>query len=162
MTSDPITHRKPWRALLGFLVLCFAIAGVSGLVTATSVHDWYPTLRKPSFNPPDQVFGPVWSILYAMIAVSGWMVWGHGPVARQRAMPVYVVQLCLNFAWSLLFFGAHLIGVALIDILALLAAIVATGVSFARVDRGAAWLLLPYAAWVAFASVLNAAIWRLN
>jgi len=147
--------------LAGFLALSFAIAGTGAAVTATSVGDWYQALAKPAFNPPDRVFGPVWTVLYAMIAVAGWRIWRLRG-AREPALLAWAVQLGLNLGWSFLFFGARLIGAALIEIVALLAAIVVTARLFWRIDRGAALLLAPYGAWVAYATLLNAALWRLN
>jgi tryptophan-rich sensory protein len=147
----------------GFVALCLAVSLIGGLVTAESVGSWYRTLQKPSFNPPDWVFAPVWTLLYLLIAVAGWRVWrARGFAAARHAWAAYAVQLALNLAWSLLFFGGRTIGTALVDILLLLAAICANAVLFWRIDRLAGWLLAPYAAWVAFASVLNFALWRLN
>jgi tryptophan-rich sensory protein len=142
------------------------VAAVGGAVTATSVGSWYPTLAKPAFNPPDWLFAPVWTTLYLMIAFAGWRVWRlrgwTGPRGLDPAMLAWALQLALNLCWSFVFFGARMIGAALVEIAVLFVAIVATGWSFWRVDRLAAWLLLPYAAWVGFAAVLNAALWRLN
>jgi len=152
--------------LAGFLALCFAVAGAGGAITATSVGDWYQALAKPAFNPPDWVFGPVWTLLYALIAVAGWRVWRVRGWTRNGALSAellaWSVQLGLNLCWSFVFFGARLIGAALIEIVVLLAAIAVTARLFQRVDRVAAWLLAPYAVWVAFATLLNAALWRLN
>lgn len=149
--------------LVFFLALNFTIASLGGLVTGTSVNFWYATLAKPPFNPPNEVFAPVWTILYVCIAVAGWRVWrAAGFKDGKGAFAFYWAQLALNLAWSFLFFGAHAITLALIDIMALFIAIVVTIVRFLPVDRTAAWLLLPYAAWVGFATALNAAIWRLN
>jgi len=161
--------RRRLRDALGlaaFLALSFAVAGAGGAITATSVGDWYPTLAKPAFNPPDWLFGPVWTLLYAMIAVAGWRVWRlrgwttNGTLNAE--LLAWALQLGLNLCWSFVFFGARMIGAALIEILVLLAAIGVTIALFRRVDRLAAWLLAPYAAWVAFAALLNAALWRLN
>ena len=152
--------------LAGFLALCLAVAGAGGAITATSVGGWYQGLAKPWFNPPDWVFGPVWTLLYAMIALAGWRIWRlRGWSAQGRIEPallVWALQLGLNLCWSFVFFGARLIGAALLEIVVLLAAIVVTLRLFARIERLAAWLLVPYAAWVAFAALLNAALWRLN
>jgi len=150
-------------SLLAFLALCFAVAAAGGAVTATSVHGWYQALAKPAFNPPDWLFAPVWSVLYALIALAGWRLWRRRELPDARAaLQLYAVQLALNLCWSLLFFGARLPGAALAEIVTLLAAIGATMALAARVERAAAWLLAPYAAWTAFAAVLNAAIWYLN
>lgn len=150
-------------AACGFLVLCLGIGAVAGAATAHNVATWYPTLAKPSFNPPNWVFAPVWTTLYTLIAISGWRVWRRrGLSGAAPEFAAYGAQLALNLAWSFLFFGLHLIGVALVDILVLLAAIVVNAALFARIERAAAWLLVPYAAWVAFASLLNFELWRLN
>jgi len=150
-------------SLVWFVVLCLAVAAAGGAVTATSVTSWYAGLQKPPFNPPNAVFGPVWTVLYLMMAVAGHRLWqARGHAARGRALSLWFVQLAVNCAWSFLFFGAHRPGLALIDIGALLGLIVASIVVFARIDRLAAWLFAPYLAWVSFATVLNAAIWYLN
>lgn len=150
-------------ALAGFVALCLAVAAAGGAVTATSVKTWYVTLAKPPFNPPDWVFGPVWTTLYLMMAVAAWRVWRlrEAPGARP-ALGAWAVQLTLNLCWSFVFFGARAIGAAFAEILVLLVAILATGWLFWRVERLAGALLVPYAAWVAFASVLNFTLWRLN
>ena len=150
-------------SLLAFIALCLAVAAAGGAVTASSVGTWYAGLAKPSFNPPDWVFGPVWTALYLMMAVAGWRVWRRRGVSGVRpALGVWTLQLVLNLCWSLVFFGARLIGAALVEIAVLFAAIVATALLFWRIDRVAGALLVPYAAWVAFAALLNAALWRLN
>jgi benzodiazapine receptor len=150
-------------SLLGFLALCFAVGAAGGAVTATSVHGWYPALAKPAFNPPDWVFGPVWSVLYVMIALAGWRLWrGRRASAGRAALRWWALQLAFNLAWSFAFFGARLPGLALTDIVLMLGAIGITIRLASLADRVAAWLLAPYAAWTAFAAVLNAAIWYLN
>jgi tryptophan-rich sensory protein len=150
-------------ALAGFVALCFAVAAAGGAVTATSVETWYAGLAKPPFNPPDWVFGPVWTALYLMIAVAGWRVWRRrGESGAWLALGAWGLQLSLNLSWSMLFFGARMIGAALVEIAVLLAAILITAALFWRIDRIAGVLLVPYAAWVGFATVLNAALWRLN
>jgi tryptophan-rich sensory protein len=147
----------------GFLVLCLAISAIGGWITAQSVGTWYQTLQKPVFNPPDWLFAPVWTLLYLMIALAGWRVWRRVGLSGARAgMVAYSAQLALNLAWSFLFFGGRMIGVALAEIMLLLAVICVNAALFWRIDRVAGWLLVPYAAWVAFACVLNLALWRLN
>ena len=154
---------KSVAALIVLLVLSLLVGGVSGGVTAKNVVSWYPTLHKAAFNPPNWVFGPVWTALYIMMAVAAWRVWRKRDSARIRgALALYGLQLALNFAWSLIFFGAHAIGAALVDIGLLLAAVLATAAAFHRIDRPAPLLMAPYGAWVAFATLLNFAIWRLN
>lgn len=141
-----------------FLVLVVGGGLAIGLLTAPGA--WYAGLAKPSFNPPGWVFGPVWTLLYVLIAVAGWRTF-----ARDRAgwpMRLWWAQLALNFLWTPVFFAAHRIGLALLVVLLLLAAILAFIVLSWRRDRVAAWLFAPYAAWVAFASLLNAAIFALN
>ena len=166
MNGEATSVRARARDLLGlgaFLALCLGVSAIGGWVTADSVGTWYQTLRKPSFNPPNWVFAPVWGLLYIMIALAGWRVWRSRGVAGARAgMTAYAAQLAVNLAWTLLFFGCHRIGIALAEIVLLLAAISVTAVLFWRIDRVAGWLLVPYAAWVAFAGLLNFALWRLN
>lgn len=150
-----------WIALLVFLAVCFAVAGIAGMVTATSVDTWYPTLAKPAFTPPDRVFGPVWTALYAMMALAAWLVWRR--VGRQGwGLYLFLVQLALNLLWSILFFGLQLVGLALVDIAVLLVSIAMTTTAFWRIDRRAGALLVPYLLWVAYASTLNGAIWLMN
>ena len=160
MTPD---RRRSLYAFIGFLALCLAISAAGGWVTAQSVGTWFRALEKPSFNPPDWVFAPVWSTLYILIAVSGWRVWRlRGLTGAPGAMAAYATQLALNLGWSFLFFGAREIGLAFVEVLLLLAAIAVNAVLFWRIDRVAGWLLAPYFVWVGFASLLNFALWRLN
>jgi len=158
-----VTRAADFAALAGFVVLCFAVAAAGGAVTATSVGTWYAELAKPAFNPPDWLFGPVWAVLYLMMALAGWRVWRRrGAGETGLALAAWGVQLALNFCWSLLFFGARMIGAALVEIAVLLTAIVVTCALFWRIDRVAGALLIPYAGWVAFATMLNAALWQLD
>lgn len=145
-------------ALVLFLLLVVAGGLLIGWLTAP--NQWYAKLQKPSFNPPNWLFGPVWTILYVLIAIAGWRVWRQEPSGL--AMKSWWTQLALNFAWSPVFFGAHRIGVALGVIVLLLATILAFIISAWPREPLAAWLFAPYAAWVAFASVLNASILELN
>jgi tryptophan-rich sensory protein len=149
--------------LVVFVGLCLAVGALGGWVTAESVQTWYPTIAKPSFTPPNWVFGPVWTALYVLMGVAAWRVWRRaGSQARRGPLALFAMQLVLNLAWSVVFFGAHRIGAAVIVIIALEVAILATLIAFRRIDSVAAAMLLPYALWVAFAAVLNIAIWRLN
>jgi tryptophan-rich sensory protein len=151
------------RALVGFTVACLAVAGVGGAVTALSVDDWYKALTKPPFNPPDWVFAPVWTALYLLMAVAAWRVWRHrSSPERRSALVLFAIQLALNLLWSCVFFGLMAVGAALVEIVALWAAILGTAYKFIRIDLAAGWLMVPYAVWVSFAAVLNAAIWWLN
>jgi benzodiazapine receptor len=146
--------------LLGFIAICLAAGALGAAITAPAIPTWYAGLAKPSFNPPDWLFGPVWTALYLMMAVAAWLVWRRG--AARAALLLFALQLVLNSAWSLLFFGIHRVDLALIDIVVLLAAIVATTLAFRRASTIAALLFVPYIAWVSFAMALNIAIWRLN
>ena len=164
LPSDPAHSSqsvgRSLTALAGWLLLTFSASATAVFV---STGGWYAELAKPAWNPPGWVFGPVWTVLYAMMAVAAWRVWLHGGWAKQKAaLGLFVVQWALNALWTPLFFGLQQPGWALAEILVLLAAILATLRAFWRVDRSAGLLLLPYAAWVAFATVLNWAIWRLN
>jgi len=156
-------NARDYGGLAVFVAINAAVSALGGWATAGSVRTWYVTLEKPPFNPPDWVFAPVWTALYLMIAVAGWRAWRRAAGAqRGPALTAYAVQLALNLSWSFAFFGAQRIGAALAVIVALLAAILANAFLFWRIDRAAGALLLPYAAWVAFATLLNASLWRLN
>lgn len=158
------TRPGAWKAMALFLAITLAVGAVAGLATASSVTTWYATLVKPTFNPPNGVFGPVWTLLYVLMAISGWRVWRSDapPQLRRGALAFWAAQLLLNFAWSFLFFGLHAPAVALAEILVLLAVLAVTLALSWRIDRLAGLLLAPYLAWVAFASLLNFEIWRLN
>jgi benzodiazapine receptor len=163
LTGRPASRPGDGLALVALLALSATVAVVSGVVTVQSVGAWYPTLTKPPFNPPNWLFGPVWTVLYVAMAIAAWRVWKlRARVAVSGALGLYAGQMALNFAWSLIFFGLHRVGVALIDILALLLALAATTIAFWRKDRLAGLLMAPYLAWVSFAALLNFEIWRLN
>jgi benzodiazapine receptor len=150
--------------LLLCIVVCQLAGGIGALFTGPAIPTWYATIAKPAFNPPSWLFGPVWITLYVVMAVAAFLVWQRGlnvPAVR-TALALFGAQLILNAAWSGLFFGLRSPLAGLVDIVALLALIVATIVAFGRVSALAAWLLVPYLAWVAFATVLNATIWWLN
>ena len=150
-------------ALAVCLGVCFGAAALGAAFTGPAVRTWYQKIRRPAFAPPDWVFGPVWTLLYAMMAAAAWLVWRRADAAgRGLALALFGVQLALNAAWSPIFFGLRSFGGALVDIVALWLAIVATIVAFWRVSAPAAALLAPYLCWVSFAAVLNFAIWRLN
>jgi tryptophan-rich sensory protein len=149
---------KRWIALLGFLLV--TMGGGLAIGAWTAPGEWYAGLAKPPFNPPAWVFAPVWTVLYLMIAIAGWLTFQRDP--RSVAMRLWWAQLALNFIWSPVFFAAHWIGAAVLVILLMLAAILGFILVSWHPNRGAAWLFVPYAAWVAFASVLNISIWLLN
>lgn len=145
------------------IALTLAVGAIGGLATAHSVDTWYAGLNKPSFNPPNWLFGPVWTTLYVLMGVAAWRIYlTPGGRARQAALWLYIVQLALNLGWSLIFFGLRAPLAALVELAVLLAVIVATGIAFWRVQRIAALLLLPYLVWSSFAFALNFEIWRLN
>lgn len=149
--------------LLVFVGICLAVGVVGAALTASAVRDWYPTLNKPAWTPPDWLFGPVWTLLYLMMAVAAWLVWRRaGWPASRTPLTLFAVQLLLNAAWSGLFFALHSPASAFADILLLWIAIAATIWSFARVSRSAGALLVPYLLWVTYATALNGAIWGLN
>lgn len=145
-------------SLLIFVAIPVVAGGLIGAATAPGA--WYGALIKPSFNPPGWVFGPVWTVLYVMIGVAGWLVWRRAK--QSAAMVLWIVQLALNWMWSPVFFSLHAPSAAVAIILALLAVILAFTAAARKVDSRASWLFVPYAAWVAFASVLNIAIAVLN
>ncbi len=151
-----------WLLLAFWLVIVAAVALVGSSVTLPKIPTWYASLAKPSFTPPNAVFGPVWTILYVMMAVAVWRVGATADPARTRAVAVFVVQLALNAIWSPVFFGLEAPRLGLAVIIMLLVALTATLVMFWRIDRLAALLLAPYLAWVSYATALNAAIVALN
>ena len=159
MSSTTLDRTKNWFALPAFLVAVAVVALLGGLA-ASSAPTTYRSYDQPFFAPPSWLFGPVWTVLYVMIAVAGWMVWRE--VGWGRELTLWTVQLLLNLAWTPLFFGADLLGWALVEIVVLWVLIAATIVAFGRVSRRAAWLMVPYLAWVSFATALNASIWWLN
>lgn len=125
--------------------------------------EWYAQLKKPLWNPPGWIFGPVWTALYIMMAIAAWLIWRSGGFsARRKALMLFLLQLLLNAAWSPLFFGLHQPALAFVEIVLLWLAILATLLVFWKVQRRAGVLLLPYLAWVSFAAVLNFTLWQLN
>ena len=147
------------------LVLCFgASAAGAAFMSGNGPGGWYAELQKPVITPPGWVFGPVWTILYLMMAVSLFIIWNKGldyPGVK-IAIGVFLFQLILNAAWTPLFFGYHLILWALIDIILLFFAILATVIVFKKISVYASLLLVPYLAWVGFAAVLNGLLWQMN
>lgn len=145
------------------LVLCFAVAAIGGLATAKGVTTWYLTLEKPSFNPPSWLFGPVWTVLYIVMAIAFWKIWTLDPSHVQKnAMIWFGIQLGLNLLWSVLFFYLQVPGIALVEILLMWGAILMTIIKFGALVPWTGYILIPYLLWVSFASLLNAAIWWLN
>jgi translocator protein len=145
------------------LVLTLSVGVIAGLATASNIGGWYSTLSKPGFNPPNWIFGPVWTLLYILMGLALSLIWKQ-PASNRRsnALWLFFVQLFLNFIWSFLFFYFHNTGLALVDIIILWIFIILTIISFSRLSKTAAWLLMPYICWVSFASILNGAIYHLN
>ena len=147
------------------LMTCLVVGYLSGMVTRDSITTWYPTLVKPSFNPPNWIFAPVWTILYIMMGVAGGMVWNRIEQDAEnvkKAFMFFIIQLALNAIWSLLFFYLHNPFLSLIEIVLLWLLIFETYTQFKKIDKVAGMLLIPYLAWVSFAMVLNGSIWWLN
>ena len=156
---------KKFLSLFIFVGIIEIIQLSSSFITLEAVISWYPDLVKPSFNPPNWLFAPVWFFLYAMIAISGWLVWQkrkENKKAVDSALTVYAAQIFLNAAWSYIFFGSKNFKMAFFEILLLLLMIIWTIIIFYRISKNAAYTLVPYALWVSFAAMLNFAIWRLN
>ncbi len=155
---------KKLRSLSLFILLVFFIEWTGYKLTITSVNDWYLLLQKPSWNPPGWLFGPVWTILYIMIAVSGWLVLIKAKPSQQKqhAFIVYTLQLVCNLAWSYFFFFLKNPGFALVDVVGLLVLIGINIKMFTHLYRPAAILLIPYFIWTLFATILNGFIWTLN
>jgi benzodiazapine receptor len=150
-------------ALVVWVGLCVAVGLISGLLTRRAIPSWYASLRKPSFNPPNWIFAPVWMTLYVLMGVAAWMAWQQpSSQLRTYALVWFAIQLGLNFLWSLIFFRWHAIAGALGEISILWLAILATMVLFWELHPLAGWLMVPYLAWVSFATMLNLGIFRLN
>ncbi len=150
--------------LTASLVICYAAAFFGALFSGDPRSEWYASLAKPSFMPPGWLFGPVWTVLYGMMAISLFLVWRNGLDNKQvrRASIVFLTQLILNAIWSPVFFGLEMPGLALVVIIILWLLILMTIVVFGRISKLAAGLLVPYLMWVTFATVLNCAIVYLN
>jgi translocator protein len=147
-------------ALGGWLALTFAAASLGALFLP---GEWYAALKKPTWNPPNWIFGPVWTALYVAMAVAAWLVWRRGGMVEQRRpLTLFVVQLLFNALWSPLFFGMKRPAFALFDLGLLWLALTATLIAFSQANRFAGALLVPYLAWVTFAGALNFALWQLN
>lgn len=149
--------------LAASLALPLGIGAIAGIFTAQAVPEWYASLNRPAFSPPNWLFGPVWTILYILLGISMFLIWtSHGGKERPRAMSVYFLQLLLNFGWSFMFFYFKMIGVALVEIVCLWISIVGMLILFYRVKPLAAYVNIPYLLWVTFATALNAGYFLLN
>lgn len=156
-----------WKRVIKIVAavgVCLLAGAVGGFFTSPAIPGWYAALQKPAFNPPNWIFGPVWTTLYVMMGIAAFLAWDKGwrrPGVRP-ALAVFAAQLALNVLWSALFFGARLPAAALVDIIALWLAIIASILLLGRVSKAAAYLMVPYLAWVTFATALNVAIVALN
>jgi benzodiazapine receptor len=163
MQSISISNKSDWVALILFLLGCFSVAGLGSLATMPEIPTWYATLRKPAWTPPNWLFGPVWTALYAAMAIAAWIIWRRaGWEESNGALWLFIIQLALNLAWSFIFFKFHNPQWAFVEIVALWIAIAATMMKFAAISRVSAILLVPYLVWVTYAAALNFAVWRMN
>lgn len=163
--SSPAIQARP-RIVIGFLICLFlplVIGGISGYITSSEIDTWFSTLEKPFFNPPNTVFGPVWTVLYILMGISSFLIW-KSPASklRKKALIVYGIQLFLNFWWSIIFFTFHSLLFAVIEIVTLWILIVYMITLFGKINKASAFLNIPYVLWVSFASVLTLSIWWLN
>jgi len=155
---------KSFSKLIIAIVAC-ELAGIIGSVfTTPSIAGWYAGIVKPALNPPAWVFGPVWTTLFVLMGISAFLIWKKGLDRKdvKIALGIFLGQLMLNTLWSIIFFGLHSLGGALVEIVFLWLAILLTIIAFAKISKPAAWLLAPYILWVSFAMYLNYAIWMLN
>ena len=162
--NDSGTISSIWKPALVGVLVCEGVGLLAAWITQTSVTTWYPALTKPGFTPPNWLFGPVWTVLYAMMGVAAALVWQRRTedTLSQSALVLFGVQLLLNGGWSFAFFGARSPGLGLIVIVALWGALAWTTERFFRVRAAAGWLLVPYLLWVTYAGALNLSIWLLN
>jgi tryptophan-rich sensory protein len=157
--EDPQKAQR--RPLYLFLIATLGVGALASLVTYPQIPTWYASLTHPRFAPPNWLLAPIWTTLYIVMAFAAWLVWKKTGL-KSPEMVVFALQLALNLAWTILFFGLHRIGAALIEIAVLDMAVLAALLLFLRRDRLAGLILLPYLAWTGFASVLTQAIWQLN
>lgn len=155
--------KDSWK-LISAVLICEAAGALGAIFTTPQITTWYATLAKPSWNPPNWVFGPVWTTLFLLMGIALYLVWRTGlrEKAERTAFRLFLAHLLLNIGWSVAFFGLESPGMGVVVIVTLLAFILYLIVKFREINHWAGWLLVPYAAWVAFATVLNIAVWRLN
>ncbi len=144
------------------ILICLGLGISSGFSTASSITDWFQYLQKPSWNPPNWLFGPVWTILYTMMGISVAMIWHSKDDGKKAAIIFFMIQFILNLLWSHLFFNIHAMGWAFAEIILMALFIFMTIIYFFKINKNAAYLLVPYLLWVSFASILNYSIWTLN
>lgn len=156
------TMKKLWTKILIMALGCLLLGTSSGLVTVSEIGSWYAGINKPTWNPPSWLFGPVWTLLYILMGVAAALVWHAKNTGTPKALQIFVIQFVLNLAWSPLFFYFHLIGLALVEMLVMWVLIIITIKQFYAIHKVAAYLLIPYLAWVSFATFLTATIYHLN
>lgn len=146
------------------IAIPLAVGATGAFFTASSVKTWYTTLNKPSFNPPNTIFAPVWTTLYIIMGISAYLIWQKRHTIKHfpRTIAIYAIQLILNLLWSFIFFYAHQIGVALFEIIVLLLVVITNALTFYKIDKLAGLLFIPYILWVSFATVLTYNIFILN
>lgn len=148
---------------LAWIVICLLVGSAGSYVTMPEIQGWYQTIQKPVWNPPNWIFGPMWTCLYILMGIAAARVWNkRKQTSTGPAMMLFAVQLLVNAAWSFIFFGAHQIGLAFAECFLLWLLILLTAKAFSKIDPLAAALMLPYLCWVSFAAFLNFTIWQLN
>ena len=155
---------KPLLKFFIAVTIPLVVGAIAGFFTSSSVNGWFTTLNKPSFNPPNWLFAPVWTMLYIMMGIAFFLTWKSNaePLLKKIAITLFFVQLACNFLWSFIFFYAQQPGWAFVDIILLWLMIIFTIFYFGKISAAAAWLLVPYICWVSFATILNYSIWKLN
>jgi tryptophan-rich sensory protein len=153
---------KKTISLISCILIPLLVGGISGIATVSGIKDWYVHLNKPFFNPPNYLFGPVWSLLYLLMGISFYIILQSKSVAKKRAILIFFIQLFLNFWWSFLFFKFQLLGISMIEIMLMWLSILWMIIEFKKINKIAAYLQIPYLVWVTFATLLNASIWYLN
>ena len=163
-SEQPLGTTLSILLLFGFLAFVFVFAAMAGFVTSSNVEGWYATIEKPPLTPANWVFPVVWNFLYFLMGLAGWLVWrtAGGFAAAGAALALFAAQIMLNFTWSVIFFGLHSTGGAVVEIFILIAAIAGTIVAFWRINALAAILMAPYLAWTLFATYLTVAVWLIN
>lgn len=157
------TISNNWKLVI-CIIICEGTGIISGLLTNTQNNIWYNAIIKPSWNPPGYIFGPVWTVLYLLMAISLWIIWKSDALENQKmlACVLFAAQLFLNFWWTILFFQFHSPVIAFAEILVMIVFILFTIIRFSKISKTAAWLLVPYISWVSFAAILNYTLWDLN
>ncbi len=152
-----------WKLTIAIFI-CESVGIISGVLSSDEIKTWFATLNKPTWNPPAYLFAPVWTILYLLMGISLWLIWKNkaSEIDKRNQYLLFAIQLFFNFWWSVFFFNFHSTAFALVDIILMLVIILLTIISFSRYSKLAAWLLVPYIAWVSFALILNFSIWNLN